>query len=466
MDSDLNTLITATKGQRAEGALSARFSGVSIDSRTVKPGQLFVCIEGERFDGHDFIQDVLARGAAGIVASKQDKVPMERIRAENRFAVLVPDTLRALQDLAAHHRNQHSRLRVVGITGTNGKSTTKEMTACITATRFNTLKSRGNLNNHIGLPLNVLDLTADHEVAVLEMGMSALGEIRRLAEIARPEIGVITNISEAHMVHLKTLKDVQTAKGELFEALPGHGTAVVNADDPLVRDLARNLRARVVTFGLDPAADVQARDLRPSSTAGYEFTAKVFGAIIPVHLPFPGAYNVHNALAAMAVGAVLDIPAEDMARGLESAHGLAQRGEVFTWRNMTLFNDTYNANPRSMQEAIKTFNALPCQGRRFVVMGAMLELGAQEEAAHRKIGELAASLDIDYLVTVGPLARLAGDAALQRGMNADRVACVDTHDEAAEFLTRHAQPGDCLLFKGSRGSKMETVIERFTGKDR
>lgn len=465
MDSDLDTALTAIQGQRMEGALSARWSGVSIDSRTVRPGELFFCIEGERFDSHDFVEDVIARGAAGVIASNKDKLPMARIRAENRFAVLVPDTLRALQDLAAYHRNQHN-LRVVGVTGTNGKSTTKEMIAGIAAARFRTLKSRGNLNNHIGLPLNVLDLAPEHEVAVLEMGMSALGEIRRLAEIARPQIGVITNISEAHMVHLKTVQEVQSAKGELFEALPDDGIAVVNADDPLVRDLARNLRARVITFGLDPTADVQARDLRPAQTAGFDFTAKVFDAAIPVHLPFPGAFNVSNALAAMAVGAALEIPAEEMAAALETTHGLAQRGEVTRHAGMTLLNDTYNANPRSMQEAIKTLSALPCTGRRFLVIGDMLELGEQETAAHQRIGEIAAELDIDYLVTVGRLAGLAGETALQKGIDAARVACTDTHEQAADFLKQHARAGDCLLFKGSRGSRMETVMERFTGAAR
>ncbi|CAI2717699.1 UDP-N-acetylmuramoyl-tripeptide--D-alanyl-D-alanine ligase [Nitrospina watsonii] len=464
MDSDLNTVLEATQGEQVRGEASARFSGVSINSRTLKAGELFFCIQGDRFDGHDFLNDAIAKQAAGVIVSDRARLPLDRM-ADGPFAVQVPDTLKALQDLAAFHRNQH-KVRMVGVTGTNGKSTTKEMIAAITSTQFKTLKTQGNLNNHIGLPLTLLDLNAEHEVAVLEMGMSAAGEIRRLAEIARPEIGVITNISEAHMVHLETIHDVQAAKGELFEALPETGAAVVNADDPLVRELVGNLRARIITFGLDPTADVQARDIRSADVGGIEFTANVFDATVPVRLPFSGMHNVSNALAALAVGAALGMDANSMASGLQRTQGLDQRGQIFEHQGMTLLNDTYNANPRSMLEAIKTLRALPCSGRRFLVIGDMLELGAQEEAAHRKVGQWAEENEIDCLVSVGVLAKLAADAAVNAGMKRDHVHSAETHDEAAQYLTHHARKGDCLLFKGSRGSQMETVIERFTGSDR
>ncbi|MCF8720006.1 UDP-N-acetylmuramoyl-tripeptide--D-alanyl-D-alanine ligase [Nitrospina gracilis] len=464
MDSDLQTVIEAVKGEKVVGSATSRFSGVSIDSRTLKAGQLFVCIRGDRFDGHDFLHDAIAKKPAGVIVSDRTRLPLDKMQS-GPFAVAVPDTLKALQDLAAHHRNQHN-VRVIGVTGTNGKSTTKEMIAAITNTQFKTLKTQGNLNNHIGLPLTLLNLTREHEVAVLEMGMSAAGEIRRLAEIAKPEIGVITNVSEAHMVQLKTIKDVQAAKGELFEALDENGTAIVNADDPLVLELANGLRARAITFGLDPSADVQARDIRAANTTQIEFTAKVFDATAPVRLSFSGMHNVRNALAALAAGAALGMAVERMTPGLEAAQGLNQRGQVFEHGGMTILNDTYNANPRSMQEAIKTLSALPCSGRRFLVIGAMLELGDREDAAHRQVGGWTVESDIDYLVTVGPLAGLAADAAVERGMDAKHIHRGETHDDAAQFLKQHARKGDCLLFKGSRGSQMETVIERFTGTAR
>ncbi|CCQ89374.1 UDP-N-acetylmuramoyl-tripeptide--D-alanyl-D-alanine ligase [Nitrospina gracilis 3/211] len=464
MDSDLQTVISAVNGEKIVGSATSRFSGVSIDTRTLKAGELFVCIQGDRFDGHDFLNEAIAKKPAGVIVSDRARLPLDKMQ-EGPFAVAVPDTLKALQDLAAHHRNQQD-VRVVGVTGTNGKSTTKEMIAAITGTRFKTLKTQGNLNNHIGVPLTLLNLTREHEVAVIEMGMSAAGEIRRLAEIAKPEIGVITNVSEAHMVQLKTIRDVQAAKGELFEALSENGTAIVNADDPLVLELADGLRARAITFGLDPSADVQARDIRAADVTRIEFTARVFDTTAPVRLPFSGMHNVRNALAALATGAALGMKVEGMVPGLEVTQGLNQRGQVFEFNGMTILNDTYNANPRSMREAIHTLTALSCSGRRFLVMGAMLELGEQENIAHRKVGEWAVESGIDYLVTVGMLAGLATDAAAERGMDANRIHRGETHDDAAHFLKQHARAGDCLLFKGSRGSQMETVIERFTGTAR
>ena len=270
MESDVTTLTQAVGGELLYGNASAHFKGVGIDSRTLAPGQLFVCIQGDRFDGHKFVQQVLDKKAGGVLVSRRESISMDALKKHNAFAVLVPDTLQALQDLAAYQRNRLP-VRMVGVTGTNGKSTTKEMIAGIAGTRFKTLKTKGNLNNHIGLPLSLLNLDASHEVAVLEMGMSDAGEIRRLAEIARPEIGVITNVSEAHMVHLKTLQQVQAAKGELYEALSADGTAIVNADDPLVRDLAKGLRARTITYGINQPADVHASDISPRKTHRIRF---------------------------------------------------------------------------------------------------------------------------------------------------------------------------------------------------
>jgi UDP-N-acetylmuramoyl-tripeptide--D-alanyl-D-alanine ligase len=458
MDSDLETLVNAVQGECLMGESSKIFQGVSIDSRTLKPGELFFCIQGDRFDGHEFLNDAIEKKAAGVVVSDRTKLDESLAQQADLFAVAVPDTIHALQELAGHHRDQFS-VHVIGVTGTNGKSTTKEMIASVMKMRYSTLKTEGNLNNHIGLPLTLLELKPSHEAAVIEMGMSAAGEIARLAEIAKPRIGVITNISQAHMIQLKTLKDIQTAKGELFQFLSEDSTAIVNADDPLVYELAEQLRAGVITFGIDNEADVRATDIHPSESFGYDFTLNVLDKAIAVHLPFLGRFNIYNALAAAAVGHALDISPTQIKTGLGVKHKLSQRGEVARYGDIEVINDTYNANPQSMREAMQTLKEYTTDGRKFLVIGDMLELGDEEQSAHQQLGNEAAKHSFDFLVTVGELAGLAGNAAVESGMAKDQVHCFDHHRAAAEFLKTATQPGDCLLFKGSRGSHMETVLE-------
>jgi len=458
MDSDLKTLVNAIQGEHLMGEPSQKFQGVSINSRTVKQGELFFCIQGDRFDGHEFLNDVVEKKAAGVVISDRAKLKESRLQTSDLFAVAVPDTIHALQELAGYHRDQFS-IHVVGVTGTNGKSTTKEMIASVMKMRYSTLKTEGNLNNHIGLPLTLLELKPSHEAAVIEMGMSAAGEIERLAEIAKPQIGVITNISQAHMIQLKNLKDIQAAKGELFQSLDEGSTAIVNADDPLVYELAENLRAGVITFGIDNEADVRATDIRPSENSGYDFTLNVLGKAVAVHLPFLGRFNIYNALAAAAVGHALDISSTLIKTGLGVKHKLSQRGESIRYGDMEILNDTYNANPQSMREAMQILKEHTTNGRKFLVIGDMLELGDGEQSAHQQLGNEAAGHGFDFLVTVGELAGVAGTAAVEAGMAKDQVHCFDHHRPAAEFLKTIARPGDCLLFKGSRGSHMETVLE-------
>jgi UDP-N-acetylmuramoyl-tripeptide--D-alanyl-D-alanine ligase len=375
------------------------------------------------------------------------------------FVIRVDDTLSALQNLARFHRLRLP-VRVIGITGTNGKSTTKEMIASIAETTFRTLKTRGNLNNHIGLPLNVLELDASHEVAVLEMGMSAAGEIQLLADIAKPNIGVITNISEGHLVQLKTLKNVQAAKGELFDALDKDGTAIINADDPLVLELATSLRDTVnhTTFGINNSADVKADNIQATGR-GHDFSVSLFGNTFPVKLPFLGYCNIYNALAAVATGHSLGIRTADMTAGLANCKLLSQRYEIFQHASMTIINDAYNANPQSMREALATLAEYPSPGRRIFVIGDMLELGDLAQSAHTLLGKEIARQSIDLLVTVGELTALTAEGARDGGMKADRVIGFDTRAEASEFLRDNNHPGDCLLFKGSRGSGMEKVLQ-------
>ena len=452
--------MNAFGGELLLGETASAFRGVSIDSRTLQAGQLFICIRGERFDGHKFLREALARNAAGVVLSDFQEMPADFLSthtSRNLFVIRVPETLTALQELARYHR-QRIAVRVVAVTGTNGKTTTKEMIASIAETTYRTLKTEGNLNNHIGLPLTLLQLKPDHEVAVLEMGMSAAGEIKRLAEIAGPEIGVITNISEGHLIQLKTLKNVQAAKGELFDALDASGTAVVNADDPLVYELAQSLRAKKISFGIDRIADVQAKDPRPGEE-GYDFTANLFAQAFPVHTPFLGACNVYNALAAIAATHVLGVSPEKMAAGIANTKLPANRYEIHRLGSMTIIDDSYNANPRSMREALTTLMNHSATGRKIFAIGDMLELGESEQTAHDQLGEDIARQGVDILIAVGELAALAAQSASEAGMGKDNVHAFRTRPEAVQFLQSTLFEGDCLMVKGSRGAGMEQVVQ-------
>ena len=451
----------AVNGKLLQGSETVIFRGVSINSRTIKEGELFVCIKGENFDGHDFFGDAFRKGAAGIILSDTKNLSTGMLgKGESPFVIQSENTLRALQDLASYQRSLFP-FRVIAVTGTNGKSTTKEMIASIIETKYKTLKTQGNLNNHIGLPLTLLKREPEHEVGVLEMGMSAAGEIKRLAEIAKPDIGVITNISAGHLGQLKTIKDVQAAKGELFDSLHKEGTAIVNADDPLVLELAKSLRIKKITYGIKEPADIQASDIQNKGNHGFTFTAKIFDQAIPVKLPQIGYCNIYNALAALATGHSLGITGKEMNLGLKNYQQIPQRNEQIHYEGMTLINDTYNANPQSMREALKTLKEINTQGKRFFIIGDMLELGPLSEPAHHELGQEIAGSNVDYLVTVGPLASLAAESAKVNVQQQLQIEKFNTHDEAANYLLQKVKKGDCLLVKGSRGSKMENVVQEF-----
>jgi UDP-N-acetylmuramoyl-tripeptide--D-alanyl-D-alanine ligase len=447
--------LRAIDGKISSGVGDEFFRGVSIDSRTLKKDELFVCIQGDRFDGHNFIEEAQDKQAAAIVLSEEINVGF--VRGETPVIIRVRNTLKALQELALFHRKQMP-VKVIGITGTNGKSTTKEITAAITEKKFKTIKTKGNLNNHIGLPLNIFHLSKSDEIAVMEMGMSAAGEIKRLAEIAKPEIGVVTNISEGHLVNLKTLKKVQAAKGELFDSLSEQETAIVNADDPLVLELAKSVRAKVVTYGIYKEADIKAENIYPMDREGFKLNVRFSGTNIPMCIPFLGECNIYNALAAMATSWSLGVAPDDIRQGLMNAKLLANRFEVSEYGGVTIINDSYNANPRSMKEALKTLAGYKCKGRRFFIVGEMLELGDLAESAHKALGVDVAKYSIDYLVTVGELSVHVAKSAVASGMDKKNTATASGHECAVAFIKKHSRPGDCLLVKGSRGSKMEEVV--------
>ena len=453
--------LNAVAGQLLQGDPEGLFRGVSINSRTVSKGELFVCIEGEHFDGHDFLADVMDKNVGGIILSDSKKLPhTTRPSANKSFVIQVTDTLKALQDLAGFQRRRFP-FKVVAVTGTNGKSTTKEMIASILETKFKTLKTQGNLNNHIGLPLTLLKREPAHEIGVLEMGMSAAGEIKRLAEIAQPDIGVITNISEGHLVQLKSLKNIQLAKGELFDSLSEQGTAIVNADDPLVLELARSLRAKTVTFGIDQPADVRASEIESKGNLGFQFKVKLFDKTLSVSLPSIGYCNIYNTLAALATGYSLGVQGDAMTLGLENYRRMAQRNEQTQHNGIDLINDAYNANPQSMAEALKTLSAFNTQGRRIFVIGDMLELGDLSVPAHQRLGEEIAQSKTNILVAVGKLAGLSAKKVQALAGENIRVLEFDGHQEAAEFLIQETKDGDCVMFKGSRGAAMEKILQIF-----
>jgi len=461
MEGQTQDCLNALEGQLLRGELACPFRGVSINSRTVVRGELFVCIKGDRFDGHDFLADVIEKKVGGIIISDPEKLPSKPVRSEEEpFVIHVQDTLKALQDLASFQRKRFP-FQVVAITGTNGKSTTKEMIASILETKFKTLKTQGNLNNHIGVPLTLLKREPSHEMGVLELGMSAAGEIKRLAEIAQPDIGVITNISEGHLVQLKSLKDIQSAKGELFDALTEESTAIVNADDPLVLELARSLRAKTVTFGIDQPADVRASEIENKDNLGFQFKVSLFDKTLSVRLPYLGYCNIYNALAALATGYSLGIKEDAMTRGLENYQRMSQRNEQIQHKEIDLINDSYNANPRSMTEALKTLDSFKTQGRRIFVIGDMLELGDRSITAHQKLGEEIAASKTNILIALGKLASLSAKSAQALAGEKIQILELASHQEAAEFLTQEAVSGDCVMFKGSRGAAMEKVLQIF-----
>ncbi len=433
--------------------------GVSIDSRTIKAGELFVAIKGDRFDGHDFVPDAIKRGAWGAI--------VERSVLESRYASLgglkniiaVEDTLHSLQEMSAAHRKKFS-IPLVGITGSNGKTTTKEMLASILRQKGPVLKNAGNLNNHIGVPLTLMGLTASHKTAVVEMGMSGPGEIKMLARLVMPTVGVITNIGPAHLEFLGSLDMVVQAKGELLENMEPNSIAVLNADDRYFEALKAKFNGSMITFGIDKAADVTAVDIRQEKNLT-DFNIRSGDAAVRVRLQAVGRHNVYNALAAAAAALAVGMPLESVKYGLEDFSPIAMRSELKQIKGRLVLEDCYNANPRSMEAALETLVSIR-QGRKIIaVLGDMLELGEASGDAHRAIGAAAARLGVDLLITVGALSKLIGDGAREAGMTREQVVGARSNADAAAILRERSQNGDAILIKGSRAVKMEEILEEF-----
>lgn len=451
-------VLAATGGRRICGTGACSFSGISIDSRTVTPGDLFVAIRGERHDGHAFLADVRKKGVSGLVVA-EGKIPDLPVRnwvETGMFCAAVPETTSALGALAAFHR-ERAGVRVVAITGSNGKTTTRAMTAAVIERRHRTLATQGNLNNEIGLPLTLFRLDAEHEWAVVELGMNHAGEIRRLARICRPDVGLITNIGPAHLKDLGSLEGVAAAKGELWDEMGATAAAILNVDDPHCRRLAENRPFRVVRFGLAESADIRGLALE-ATAAGVSFLLRLPEAELPVRLRVPGRFMVMNALAAAAAGWVAGIPPEEIVRGIEGFQPVPGRmGVTETRRRITLINDTYNANPHSMRAAIEAFAALRGGRRGVLVLGDMFELGEAAFSLHRSVGEWAAESGVRRLCATGEFAPAYLEGASKQGMAAaDMIS--GTKTALVEDLKQYLSEGDWVLVKGSRGMAMETVF--------
>ncbi len=436
------------------GALEGWVSGVSTDSRTAEPGELFVPLRGERFDGHRFIEMAVARGVRVLLAEPTRCEP--ETLPPGTTCITVTDTLRALGDLAVFHRNRFA-VPVVAVTGSNGKTTTKEMLAAILRRTGDGLKTAGNLNNLIGLPQMVLQLNGGHRWAVLEMGMSEPGEIDRLAEIARPDVGIITNVASAHLQSMGSIAAVAAAKGELFQRLRPGNTAVYNADDPLVAGLPTPDGVRRLSYGFGDAV-VRAEKIEARGREGQAFVLSLPAATVQIKLKAFGRHNVMNALAAASAAHVLGLEADEIRAGLESFAPVEKRFFPEAFGGILLIDDSYNANPASMRAALATVAELKEEGRGLAVLGDMLELGDSSPAAHEEIGRQAARC-VERLYLMGSLAECVARGALAGGLPEESVFVAKSHAEILDNLRGTMRPGDCILVKGSRGMRMETVAE-------
>jgi UDP-N-acetylmuramoyl-tripeptide--D-alanyl-D-alanine ligase len=423
--------------------------GYGIDTRTIQSGQLFFAVKGERLDGHDFVPQALEKGVTAAVVRKDQ---LARYPVKTRL-MAVDDTLVALQTLATAARRLWGK-PLVAVTGSAGKTTTKEAIAHILSMRFRVLKSEGNFNNHFGLPLMLLKLEPEQDIAVIEMGMSHAGEIAALAKIAQPEIGVVTCVAPVHLEFFDSIASIARAKYELISSLPAGATAVLNADDEYVSQFGRDFHGKVVTFGMRPHADVRAENIEARGPAGSAFDVVMGPCREKATLPLVGTHNIYNALAAVAVGLERGLTPSQAVEALASLVPADKRGQVVQVGNITVINDCYNSNPKALDAMVDALVSMPAT-RRIVVAGEMLELGSAGEQLHRDSGQHMAERKIDVLLGVRGLAQKMVETAKQKGLRAEFVS---TPEEAGEWLARETRAGDVVLLKASRGVKLENAI--------
>jgi UDP-N-acetylmuramoyl-tripeptide--D-alanyl-D-alanine ligase len=439
----VNDIIAATAGKVLRMPRGS-FTGISIDSRKIQKGELFVALRGSRFDGHDFLDEALKRGDGAIVSLRGEDFP------EDKTIIRVEDTLKALQDIA-HFMRLKRGIPVVGITGSNGKTTTKELAASVLSTAYRVLKNTGNLNNSIGLPLSLTKISGEDEIVVLEMGASAPGEIKELCDIAVPDYGIVTNVSPSHLEGFGDLVTVRKTKLEILDTV---NIAVVNADDLFMMDGVHEsgFKGMLVRYGIENKAEIYASEIRLQEK-GSSFLLHTPG-VEPVKVSprISGMFNIYNVLAAAAVGYLFHIGLGDMKSAIDSFEGVPMRLEFREWEGVRIISDVYNANPASMEQALKELVRIKDK-RAIAVLGDMLELGPYEEEAHRRIGRLLSELQVEVFIAVGP--RMAFAAPEFRG----DVYTLPSAPEAGRLLREIREKGDTILIKGSRGMHMEKVLE-------
>lgn len=425
--------------------------GISIDSRKINSGEIFIAIKGESFDGHDFIDKAVENGAAAVISHK----PLNGCSVPY---ILVEDTLKALQDIARHYRKKF-QIPFVAVTGSSGKTTTKDMIASVLSQSFRVLKTEGNFNNAIGLPLTLLRLQYDHEAAVLEMGMNSPGEISLLSEIVRQDIGVISNVGTAHIEKLGSRENILKAKLELFDYFESNNTAVINGDNDMLEGFYSG-RYRVIRYGLKDSNDLYAFDIKEKGEEGTDFSVNLDGEAVRFSILLPGIHNVYNALSAIAVARLFGMEREAIRRGLVEFKPSKMRMDIITTDSgLKIINDAYNANPDSMRAAINVLNSLKSGGRAVFIAGDMFELGDVSDREHYGIGAYAAEKGVDLLIAVGNFAASVKRGAVEAGMDSGSTYAFHDKEEAEACIDKLIKPGDVILVKGSRGMKMEHIVD-------
>jgi UDP-N-acetylmuramoyl-tripeptide--D-alanyl-D-alanine ligase len=465
MDNEQNSawtladIVKATGGEVLSGDPTQGFEKIGIDSRDISPRDMFVAIVGDVHDGHTFTNDVVQQGVSGLIVNRKKtaQLPIAEWQAQQIACVAVSDTTRALGDLAAFHRLR-THVPVTAITGSNGKTTTRQMTAQVVAQKYSTLATIGNYNNQIGAPLTLLRLTREYEQAVVELGTNSPGEIARLAQICAPDIGVVTNVGPAHLEGLGSLDGVMREKEQLIKHLNTGGTAVLNADDRRVYQMAQRTDKALLLFGMSKNAEIRASAVN-EKTSGISFHLHLPDAHLPIDLSVPGHFMVLNALAAAAVGNLLQVSAEEIKAGLERFQPVWGRMDIFQTANgIHIIDDTYNANPESMKAAITTLRTLRRNNRSLFVAGDMLELGDQAESLHKQVGAWAAAANIDKLLITGEFASAVAAGAINAKVSPADIF-TGTQAEILATLKQLLKPGDWILIKGSRGARMETIVK-------
>ncbi len=441
-------------GAGYQGNSEVKASGVAIDSRRVQKGDLFFALPGEKVDGHEFIDEALAKGAVGAVISDVNLVKAP----EDKNLIICRNPLKLLQDLAKLVR-QNTNIPVVAITGSTGKTTTKDLIFSILSQTYNCLKTEGNYNNELGLPLTLCKLNREHEAAVLEMGMRGLGQISFLCEIAQPTLGVITNIGQVHAELLGSQEKIAQAKAELLEYLPPQGTVVLNIDaQSILKHWLKNFQGQVLWFGLREEADIRARNIQYLGEEGSKFTVIINEEEEEITVNIPGEHNILNALAGIGIARTLGVGWEHIKRGLRQAQLTGMRLEILENDiGVKILNDTYNANPTSMAASLKTL-AHFSGTRKIAVLGDMYELGIYEEEGHKLMGQIACREKVDLLVAVGNLGKLIGQGAIEAGLDPQKVVFAANNEDTARILKGYLNKGDVVLVKGSRGMQMEEIV--------